>query len=98
MLPEIVPLVGRHKYNKLEAYDKLKLMSFCQLEAFFNFTWCLNDQADVSTTSETKLCYVFCLTMLRGQRTLNVNFCEIFLIDIISHEFMEYVRCLINFF
>lgn len=23
-------LVGRHKYKKLEAYDKLKLMKFCQ--------------------------------------------------------------------
>lgn len=81
MLPEIVPLVGRRKYNKLEAYDKLKLMSFCQLEAFFNFTWCLNDQADVSATSKTTLCRVFCSTILWGQRTVNVHICEIFLIE-----------------
>lgn len=80
MLPEIVPLVGRHKYNKLEGYDKLKLMRFCQLEAFFNFTWCLNDRADVSAASET-LGRVFCSTILWGQRTLNVHICEIFLVD-----------------
>lgn len=90
MLPEIVPLVGRHKYNKLEAYDKLKLMRFCQLEAFFNFTWCLNDQADVSATSETRLCCVFCSTILWGQCTLNAHICEIFLIDILPQEFMGY--------
>lgn len=66
MLPEIVPLVGRRKYNKLEAYDKLKLMRFCQLEAFFNFTWCLNDQADVSATSKTTLCRVFLFNNIMG--------------------------------
>lgn len=41
MLPDTAPLVGRSKFNKLVVYDKLKLMGFCQPEAFFNFVGAL---------------------------------------------------------
>lgn len=57
MLPETVALVGRSKFNKLVVYDKLKLMDFCQPEAFFNFVRCPNDPTDVSTPSRNDFFY-----------------------------------------
>lgn len=53
MLPEAESLEGRCKFNKLVAYDKLKLMNFC--ETFFLVWFSGGNKADVNEHHPLKL-------------------------------------------